>query len=136
MRKQKNIYRFGFFITTLFLCSYFLFYMFDKNGLFVKQWFTFAILFLSIYLYYKAYLLKSDSSFYFANVWSISFVFGLITYFGNFTIKQIWPFYILIGAIPYIINYIIYKNRYNLKMFNLYFFVFLVACIVNFLLIL
>lgn len=136
MRRQKRLYIFGIVIVTLYLCSYLLFFILDTNGLFVRQWFTFAMLYLAIYLYYKAYIFKSDSSFYFANISTLSVVFMLITYFQNYSFLQIWPFFILISAIPYLINYFVFKNNYHIQMFLINIGLFLLASLFNFLLIL
>lgn len=136
LRKQKKLINFGILIIAFYLCNYFFFLIFVPNGLFIKQWFSFALLFISFYLYYKTVLFKSDSSFYLANTLVLSFILMLVQFYKDFTFIQIWPFFIFISAIPYFINFVCYKSKYQGKLFILTFLLFLVASLLNFLLIL
>ena len=136
MRKQAKIYKFGFMLSALFVMVISIMTIIDRDSYIVKQWFSIFMLFLSIFLFYKSYIFKSDSSFYFAVVWLISFGLMVITYIYDFSLLQIWPFFIFNGSFPYLINYIVFRNTFFIKMFFITIFLFLIASLINFLLIL
>lgn len=136
MRKQAKIYKFGMLLSVLFLLLISSMVLIDKDSYIVKQWFSIFMIFLSIFLFYKSYVFKSDSSFYFGMVWVISFIITLIVYIYNLTLLQIWPFFIFNTSFPYLINYLIFRNSFFIKMFFITFFVFLIASFLNYLLIL
>lgn len=136
MRRQTKIHKFGVTLCAVFIIMLCVAVIIDKNSFIVTQWFSVSMLFLSIFLFYKAYIFKSDSSFYFAFVWLFSFIMMIITYINNFTFLQIWPFFIFNGSIPYLIDYVVFKNNFFIKTFFLTFSLFLIACLINFLLIL
>ena len=136
MRRQAKIYKFGVLLSVLFIILVSTMALIDKDSFIVKQWFSIFMIFLSIFLFYKAYVYKSDSAFYFAFVWIISFIIMLITYIYNLSLLQIWPFFIFNASFPYLINYVVFKNSFFIKMFFITIFLFLIASLINYLLIL
>lgn len=136
MRRQAKIYKFGILLSVLFIALISTVALIDKDSFIVKQWFSIFMIFLSIFLFYKAYVFKSDSSFYFAIVWIISFIIMLITYIYDLSLLQIWPFFIFNASFPYLINYVVFKNSFFIKMFFITIFLFLIASLINYLLIL
>lgn len=136
MKRQAKIYKFGVLLSVLFVALISTFALIDKDSFIVKQWFSMFMIFLSIFLFYKAYIFKSDSSFYFALVWLISFILMLITYIYNLSMLQIWPFFIFTQSFPYLVNYVVFKNSFFIKMFFITIFLFLIASLINYLLIL
>ena len=136
MKRQAKIYKFGVLLSVLFVALISTFALIDKDSFIVKQWFSMFMIFLSIFLFYKAYVFKSDSSFYFALVWLISFILMLITYIYNLSMLQIWPFFIFTQSFPYLVNYVVFKNSFFIKMFFITIFLFLIASLINYLLIL
>ena len=135
MKRQAKIYKFGVLLSVLFVALISTFALIDKDSFIVKQWFSMFMIFLSIFLFYKAYIFKSDSSFYFALVWLISFILMLITYIYNLSMLQIWPFFIFTQSFPYLVNYVVFKNSFFIKMFFITIFLFLIARLINYLLI-
>lgn len=136
LKRQAKIYKFGVLLSVLFVALISTFALIDKDSFIVKQWFSMFMIFLSIFLFYKAYVFKSDSSFYFALVWLISFILMLITYIYNLSMLQIWPFFIFTQSFPYLVNYVVFKNSFFIKMFFITIFLFLIASLINYLLIL
>ena len=136
MKRQAKIYKFGVLLSVLFVALISTFALIDKDSFIEKQWFSMFMIFLSIFLFYKAYVFKSDSSFYFALVWLISFILMLITYIYNLSMLQIWPFFIFTQSFPYLVNYVVFKNSFFIKMFFITIFLFLIASLINYLLIL
>ena len=136
LRRQAKIYKFGILLSVLFIALISTVALIDKDSFIVKQWFSIFMIFLSIFLFYKAYVFKSDSSFYFALVWLISFILMLITYIYNLSMLQIWPFFIFTQSFPYLVNYVVFKNSFFIKMFFITIFLFLIASLINYLLIL
>lgn len=136
LKRQAKIYKFGVLLSVLFVALISTFALIDKDSFIVKQWFSMFMIFLSIFLFYKAYVFKSDSSFYFALVWFISFILMLITYIYNLSMLQIWPFFIFTQSFPYLVNYVVFKNSFFIKMFFITIFLFLIASLINYLLIL
>ena len=65
LKRQAKIYKFGVLLSVLFVALISTFALIDKDSFIVKQWFSMFMIFLSIFLFYKAYVFKSDSSFNF-----------------------------------------------------------------------
>ena len=117
MKKERNLL----ILLIILLIAYFVMLFFVPT--FRDEWLSFALYFLSFYMFIKAYFFRSDSSLFFALVFLQSSVLMIEFIKINYSMFQLSSIFNLIISISFFIDYLVFKSKFLFYSFLTNFFI-------------
>ena len=117
MKKERNLL----ILLIILLIAYFVMLFFVPW--FRNEWLSFALYFLSFYMFIKAYFFRSDSSLFFALIF-LQCSFLLTEYVRtNYSLFQISSIFNLIITFSFFVDYLVFKSKFLFYSFLTNFFI-------------
>ena len=106
MKKERNLL----ILMIVLLIAYFVMLFFVPW--FKNEWFSFALYFLSFYMFIKSLFFRSDSSLFFALIFLQSSILMIETIKNSFNMFQLSTIFNLFITIAFFVDYLVFKSKF------------------------
>lgn len=121
MKKERNLLYCFFVILAVYIATLFAL----KNTKFFDCWFYVGLFFIGLYMFIKAYLFRSDSSLFLANLLVGLSVVGILNQTYHIKTLTCVASCFLCVAISFLFNFAFFHKKYNVYYFVFFFILFL-----------